>query len=60
VRLRSSPGVWLRAVRRQQRTARHRHEAVAWPELRFPPMNLLNAPPSPWMLYELRAEEAKK
>ncbi|MFP4129767.1 MAG: hypothetical protein ACLFSJ_03395 [Halorhodospira sp.] len=59
MRLRSSPGIWLRAVRRQQRTARRRHGPMAWPELRFPPVNLLNAPPSPWMLRELQ-EEAKE
>lgn len=56
MRLRSSPGVWLHAARQRHGDSGRRERRVTWPPLRFPPVNLLNAPPSPWMLREQRGE----
>lgn len=55
MRLRTAPGVWIRAARR---TAGRRASAgrLDWPELKLPPINLHNAPPSPWMRRELERE----
>ncbi|MBK1726556.1 hypothetical protein [Halorhodospira neutriphila] len=63
LRLRSSPGVWLRAARRQRGvgTAAGSPSAgrLRWPGLQAPPINLHNAPPSPPMLRQRRRELAE-
>ncbi len=56
--------VWIRAVRRHAGygpgCAQDRARKLDWPSLRLPPINLLNAPPSPWMLPELERESMEE
>ncbi len=61
MRLRTSPGIWLRAAQRESWGPGPERNRVAgvrlvWPSLRFPPVNLLNAPPSPQMARQLQQE----